>query len=362
MKRSLAYLFVCIISVGLGALIVGCDFSTGGSGVNTSQGAGRDLNISGVYNGNLGGVAARGLVLGGMAAVSSTSGGPISSFVIHQSGNVVEITDNNGSKYQGNVGAPGTVSTPSIENTFPAGAQLTQANINWGGHDNVANKRVSFAGVVHVVTVQDVQGNVRQSVSASTDSTTTDTTATQTDTSTGDGTSGTTSQNGTSNTTTFGPATTATNTGTQVITEVIDTGNGIVTNVITISQGVTNGTTGVSGNSTNIVISSTTSRFNNQSQTDNSTATGTQTTNNQTLDTSGSTQTIDNQFVLTEANTQLRLQGSWIEEGGVSSQVDAISAGSSGVITFNSTVAAGSTATQEDLANQALFNFLFGVN
>ncbi len=49
-------------------------------------------------------------------------------------------------------------------------------------------------------------------------------------------------------------------------------------------------------------------------------------------------------YYITEANTQYRLEGTWMEEDGVVSQVDAISKGSSATITSTETTT--TTGTQ----------------
>lgn len=49
-------------------------------------------------------------------------------------------------------------------------------------------------------------------------------------------------------------------------------------------------------------------------------------------------------YNITEANSQYRLQGTWIEDGGVSTTVDALSPGTAGVITSTATTTTGAGA------------------
>ena len=118
MKKWTCCVSMAALVLGL-AFTVGCDWSAGGTddGFNTSQGAGVNINFSGVYDG----------ALGGGRAVSQTSGaGAIWRLVISQGGNRVDVTDNQGSTYSGTVGSPGAVSAGS-SGVFPAGAQPLQA-------------------------------------------------------------------------------------------------------------------------------------------------------------------------------------------------------------------------------------------
>jgi hypothetical protein len=82
--------------------LVGCDWSSNSTSLNTSQGAGVNINFSGVYDGNL----------AGGKAVDKPTKGNILRLVISQSGNRVEVVDNQGSRYEGTVGSPGVVSQP----------------------------------------------------------------------------------------------------------------------------------------------------------------------------------------------------------------------------------------------------------
>jgi YD repeat-containing protein len=228
-------------------LAVGCDWSAGGSddGFNTSQGAGISVNLSGVYHGSL----------GGGRAVAQTSGpGAITRLTINQAGNTVEVTDNQGSSYRGTVGAPGAVSSANDSGVYPAGAELVQAQINFSGKDEVAQRDIEFVGVVHVVAVTDIQGTKTETEDVST----------------------------------FGETTG----GTNVVVETDQFGNPI------------SATTNVTPVETRDIETTVTTTI---------------------------------EYQITEANSQYRLEGTWIETDGNSSAVDALSAGTSGVITETDT-------------------------
>ncbi|HNR95178.1 MAG TPA: hypothetical protein PKK36_11290, partial [Kiritimatiellia bacterium] len=168
MKKYLVWLCIASLSV----VLAGCDWSAGGSsdGFNTSKGAGVNINVSGVYSGAING-----------RAVERTSGaGQILSLVVSQSGNTVEVTDNQGSRYQGTIGAPGAVAT-ATGGIYPAGAELVQYQINFSGKDNVAAQDVEFVGTIHAVSVSDIRGTSSTSGSSTTDQNTRTTTETVVD-------------------------------------------------------------------------------------------------------------------------------------------------------------------------------------
>jgi len=266
MKKYLVWLCIASLSV----VLAGCDWSAGGSsdGFNTSKGAGVNINVSGVYSGAING-----------RAVERTSGaGQILSLVVSQSGNTVEVTDNQGSRYQGTIGAPGAVAT-ATGGIYPAGAELVQYQINFSGKDNVAAQDVEFVGTIHAVSVSDIRGTSSTSGSSTTDQNTRTTTETVVDV----------------------VKDTTTDTITTTIGAPGDPFYRVTTQVI------------VTDNSTGDVISNTT------------TTTGTSST------------TTTRTYSITEANTQMRLEGTWIEAGGLSARVDAISRGVGGTITETST-------------------------
>jgi hypothetical protein len=250
MKKAL---FVSLLASALVVtmLFTGCDgWTTNDAGFNTSEGAGATINFSGFYKG----------YPDGSRAVKNTSAGNIVSMTIQQGGAGVEVHDNQGSVYSGNVGSPGAVS-PSSSGGYSAGAELVQAQINFSGHDNVANKEISFAGVFHAVAITDI---------------------TKSDSS---------------------------EEGSQITTsETSDNTNRVVTTTETVGA----------PSDPFYRVTVTTVTYNIKTGEEIS----------RTVKESGSTS-----FSLTEANTQYRLQGTWVEEGGVVSDVDAISPGSAGVIT-----------------------------
>lgn len=261
MKKSMILIFCAGLAVGL-TLLLGCEWTTGGSdeGFNTSRGAGINVNFSGVYQG----------MLGGGRAVSQTSAGAITRLVISQGGNTVEVVDNQGSTYHGSVGSPGAVATAS-GGAYPAGAELVQAQITWSGKDEVAQRDVEFVGVIHVIAVTDIQGTTREDTSTDSD--------TDTETRTY-----TVVQGGKTN---------------IIVETTIPVPGGSIKTTITID-----GETGEE-------ISRTEER----------------------IEEDVSTRTRSTEFSITEANSQYRLEGTWIEDGGVTARVDARSPGTAGVIT-----------------------------
>lgn len=126
-------------SIVVGGLVLsgGCEWSSGGdeNSYNTSQGAGVDYNMSGFYEG-------------------SVSSRPISNLVISQTGNRLQVTDNNGSGYTGSVGAPGNV-TDATTGSVRAGTTLVQFQVSWEGVDNSTGGSMTFEGVMDAVTEND---------------------------------------------------------------------------------------------------------------------------------------------------------------------------------------------------------------
>lgn len=263
MKKSL-FLSVSAAIAGLLVMTTGCEWSGGGGAgsYNSSQGAGITVNFSGVYHGNY----------EGGKAVQSSSGAPITRMTLTQTGDGIEVIDNNGNKYDGKVGSPGLVYTPTADSpTIPAGAELMQAQINFKGTDGSSGHDVNFVGIIHVVTISDIKTETSSS--------------------------GSTNATSTSNpTTTTSQSTDGTNT-TVTVTE--DYGAYTLTTVT------------VKNNTTGQTISQTTTRTESQSETH------------------GQTQT----YSITEANSQYRLEGQWVEKDGNTSGVDAISSAGAGVVT-----------------------------
>lgn len=252
------------LSLAVGA---GCEWSGPESdSVNTSQGAGVDINYSGVYDGNL----------SGGKAVSGSTLGTITRFVVSQSGNELDVTDNLGNRYKGRVGSPGTVSNPDpTTGSYPSGATVVQSQMSWEGNG------VEFVGVVHLVTVDDVRGNSSSDNRSSTDTSTDNQSVTRTET-----------------------RTTATNT--------------IVETVVTIG---TPADPFYQQTTTTVTYDTATGRELDRTVT--KVGTDTRTTSNNSFTT----------FTLTEQNSNVRLEGTWIESGFGTSSVDALSPGGIATVT-----------------------------
>lgn len=133
-----------------------CDWTGGGgsSDFNTSQGAGVNVNWSGVYFGSVG-----------------TTAGSLSRLVLSQGGNRVEVVDDRGSRYEGSVGAPGVVSTAG-GGILSTGSTLVESQIQWTGKDEASGLDVEFVGILHVVAVEDIQGQSTETIDARTSPTT----------------------------------------------------------------------------------------------------------------------------------------------------------------------------------------------
>ena len=286
-----------VVGVGLMAAAVsfntGCDWSSGGGtdSFNTSQGAGINANVSGVYNGNL----------SGGRAVSPTTAGNITKLVISQTGNSVEIVDNQGSKYSGTVGSPGLVSEPDATGKYPAGAEIMQSQITFSGKDGVSAKSIEFVGIIHVVAISDIQG--------------TSTTDTKTESS-GSGSTNATSE--TQNTGTERTTTSSVDDGTNTtVTTTLEIGvpaDPFYQKTVTVV--VVNNESGQEI-SRNVTTTGSTSSGNSDSEGTSRDVTTTTTTT----------------YEITQPASQWQLEGTWIEDGGVVGTVDAISPGGSGFVT-----------------------------
>jgi len=271
----------------------GCDWSSGGgtNAFNTSQGAGVSLNFSGVYRGEL----------NGGRAVEKTSGGNIQTLTISMVGNSVTVVDNQGSTYRGSVGAPGLLALP--DGTIPAGAEFVQSQISFSGKDGVSARDIEFVGILHAVSVRDIQGKTTEKIESS-----------------GSGSGSTNFNNSGSSSGTQNTTTRTTNNGTtteRVTVTTVNEGDTVITRTETI---VTDNQTGqeISRNVT----------------TTRSQGSGSGSSNNRS---SSSTVRTFTDFQITEANTQYRLEGTWIEQGGFTSPVKARSPGSSGTIQTSET-------------------------
>lgn len=245
--------------------LTGCDWSSGGDGgFNTSRGAGININWSGVYNG-----------INGREAVQ---GRGIRSITINQAGNSVQVIDSSGARYSGTIGAPGAVSEPNATTgTYPAGAELVQAQISFAGNG------VEFAGIFHAVAVNEINGDASSDSDASIDA----------------------NQSGSSDATAANQTTTVNNGDTTTI-RTISTSGGTTVEIITVRD-----------NQTQQIISQERREY--------------QSSGSASADSDG--RTVSRTYVLAEQNTQHRLEGTWVVEGGGAFRVDAISRGNSGSIT-----------------------------
>lgn len=278
MKRLMMVVW-CIFGFLCLWVLTGCegDWTSGGdSGFNTSKGAGVNINFSGVYHGQL----------SGSKAVASSSGSPITRFVIMHAANTVQVTDNNGSQYDGTIGSPGAVAQPS-GGTYPAGADMVQSQVSFKGKDNTSGKVVEFVGIFRAVAVEDIQGTVTKDERSRTENYVWKT-------------------NVTISTMTTNKVQTITVIGYDPVT-----GQEVYRSVETIT---------ISPQGT--VISRDVEVQDNRSQT--------------------TTQEVT--YRITENNTQYILEGTWMEEGGRVSEVKAMSKGAASTITTTTTSPTGAGA------------------
>jgi len=164
MKKILKITFP-LIGIGIISLVVSCDdkWEKGGD-FNTSQGAGINVNFSGVYRARTSGAP---LVPAGDEA-------EITRLIITQIGNTIEVRDDYNKLYTGYIGSPGVMS-PSSSGSYPAGATMLQAQINFTN-----NKNVDFVGVIRAVAVDDVTSLTTVNSSGTTQSTNINVTVTET--------------------------------------------------------------------------------------------------------------------------------------------------------------------------------------
>jgi len=327
MNRALTT-FISLAVISSSGLFIGCNWSSGGDSNFNSSRTNLDVNVSGTYRGNDNG-----------KAVSNPSVGNISQLVVQQSGNVLEVIDSQGSTYRGSVGVPLTLG--DADNVIPLGAELASYTVSWEGNDNVADRRVRFNGNIELVAVQDITGDA----------------ITETRTVGSDDSGTSTSTSGNSTDTVFTDQTT---TSAQNVNSNQQTGNDSVDNSvqtdITTETGQGGTQMGNNGQSETQLTSTTVNTirnnifesaniFDNTSNTssDSNQDSTTTTTDNSSTDRTDTTTTTDarteevitrNDFVITGNNVQMRLRGSWIEEAGNISSVDAVSAGSGGILTI----------------------------
>lgn len=298
--RRLGFVSLTAFLLAVAGVPTGCEWSGGSSNsFNTSRGAGININISGVYEG----------LLGGGKAVE-TSRGNIRSLTLTQAGNRVEVVDNQGSRYRGTVGVPDVRTTATKGGTIPPRTEIMQFQVNWQGTDGVAAKEVQFVGVIDVVTIEQVQ---------STEQTTSRTVARTTNNSSGGSSSSTRRTN---NTITTEPDDNGNGGGGGSNTNIIeDIGDG--TNIIGFLNAFVGATT------TNAETEVDRESESNQS-------------NEEAVDTDDTVETTTTRtFSLTAANSQFRLRGTWVEAGGRSGSVSALSPGSGLISNTDTTITTG---------------------
>ena len=144
MRKFIIFALTAILGLSFAAF-QGCDWEdTGSSSYNTSRGAGITVNFSGFYKPK-----------SGTFLVTSN----ITYLLITQIGNSLEVRDNNNSLYTGSVGAPGIQASPHFETgTYPAGAEMLQAQMSFGGLNALTGLEAQFVGVIHAVAVNSVYG------------------------------------------------------------------------------------------------------------------------------------------------------------------------------------------------------------
>ncbi|HMP72122.1 MAG TPA: hypothetical protein PKE55_02560 [Kiritimatiellia bacterium] len=296
---------VTVGAVAFGLLIqTGCDWSTSGSSsaFNTSKGAGVNANFSGFYRGEH----------SGGKAVDRTSNGNILTFTITQVGNRLDVIDNQGSRYVGRVGSPGVVVAPDADGRFPAGAQIVESQVTFSGTDGVAAREIEFVGIISIVSVTDIQGRTTESSSG-----------TQSERSTVSS-SGQSSELGSTRTRTF------TQGDNEITVTTITIGTPNEEGFFQVSE-----TTVIRDRNTGSEVSRTSRTFNDKLSTSS------------TGSASSSITTSVSEFSISEANTQYRLQGTWVEKGGVVGSVRARSAGGAGSIVVEAPQAAAPTPTAQ---------------
>lgn len=220
----------------------------------------------------------------GSKAVQSKSGSPVTRFVITHAGNSIRVIDNNGSQYEGNIGSPGAVAEPQ-GGVYPAGAELVQSQVTFSGIDYSSGKKVEFVGIFRAVAVEDIRG-----ASSKTEDT----------------------YNRAITWTTNVTISTQTTNSTKVTTIIAYDSNG---------NEVYRSTETITTNPQGTVIGY----------------------DYKVEDKRNVTSVEEFKYYLTEANTQYRLEGTWMEENGVISQVDAMSKGSATTITTTQTTTSTGT-------------------
>ncbi len=264
-------------------ILAGCDWTTGGAGYSSGRTA--NINFSGTYNG----------ALNNGIAIERSSGAPINRLVISQQGDALEVLDNNGARYRGRIGNIAVVVSVGDEvvtefedsafdvGAFPEGTQLAQAQVSWTGN-NSAGQKVEFVGTIFAVAVTDIQGQMSSSSSGSSQS--------------------------------------QTEFVTETITQTAEDGTNIVITTTNVGFDFSSGTPVENYREVQIVTQ---------------TPTGIVIEQETIVEDRREQQESDGvvrEYILGAQNTQYRLQGVWVEVGGVSANVDALAAGSAGSVSI----------------------------
>ena len=226
--------------------------------------------------------------LPGGRAVENTTGGVIVRLVLSQQADTLEVLDNNGSVYRGRIGSVAVVTSPGEDTS----TEFQESAFDPGGFPEgtqLAQAQVSWQGHDNVAAKTIEFAGTIHAV-AVTDIRGTSDSSTQT------------SESVVTRESEDGMTTTTTTT--------ITTGTGV-----TVIEVVVDNVTGQEIQRTETV-------------TDNRTSSAV------------------SEFILTAANTQYRLQGTWVEQGGVVAGVDALSAGAAGAIVIGGAPSATAPAQQ----------------
>ncbi len=121
------------------ALLTACEWNSGDS-FNTSQLGGLTVSFSGYYQGT----------------VSGKSGNAVIALTVLQSGSTLEVYDNLGNQYEGTLGSAQTYGSGA--DTILSGTTIADSQVSFSGTDHSAGRTVDFAGVISVVSIENIQG------------------------------------------------------------------------------------------------------------------------------------------------------------------------------------------------------------
>jgi hypothetical protein len=138
------------------AVMTGCDWSSKTDSFNSSQGLG-EVNFSGTYVGNQ----------SGGRVVHNSSGRSITQLVISQAGNGLDVRDNNGSRYRGQISGLSFVTMSANDQVIGAGERVAQSQVNWKGIDATTGREIEFVGNIQAVAVNDIRGTTTTTTQSS---------------------------------------------------------------------------------------------------------------------------------------------------------------------------------------------------